>query len=83
VWVANGNGLPCDAHDGPQANPVGSLIESIVGIGSRNFVRAARAAGVTVTYRPEHCGVHTYRYFAPRTIAWFHSLHFPKRGVKG
>jgi hypothetical protein len=77
VWVANGNGVPCDANDGPQANPIGSVIEGGVGIASSDFVRAARAAGVVVSDHPDRCGVHTYRYFEPRTIAWLNSLRFP------
>lgn len=76
VWVSNANGVPCDVSDGPQANPIGSVIEGIVGVGSASFVMAAKTAGVSVTYLPESCGVHSYRYFAPRTIKWLNSVQF-------
>lgn len=76
VWVANANGVPCDVNDGPQGNPIGSVIEGVVGAGSSSFVRAAKTAGVEVKYMSEPCGVHTYRYFAPRTIRWLNSVRF-------
>jgi S-formylglutathione hydrolase FrmB len=68
VYMASGNGVPCDARDiqdVAEAGPLAplTLIEADIFVFSKGFDRALTDAHVPHTADFYGCGVHTYRYF--------------------
>jgi S-formylglutathione hydrolase FrmB len=84
IWMASGNGTPCDATDAQQEATGFSVpgIEPIILYMNDVFDQALTQARVAHTYIQEACGIHNYpawdRYLPPALKALGHAIGRPE-----